>query len=137
MEKSTNTTISVITETKLIIEKLNEKILESNKKYYSNVLDFLNMVFLDESKSILKVDCKKISFNKDILETYNYIVKKHKLNKDQVNIEYFNFDIEYDSEDIIKIIIQLSNNLLEKLNYQMYTYNYNNKRVIKIRMIKK
>ena len=42
MEKST---ISVITETKLIIEKLNEKILESNKKYYSNVLDFLNMVF--------------------------------------------------------------------------------------------
>jgi hypothetical protein len=134
MEKST---ISVITETKLIIEKLNEKILESNKKYYSNVLDFLNMVFLDESKSILKVDCKKISFNKDILETYNYIVKKHKINKDQINIEYFNFDIEYDSEDIIKIIIQISNNLLEKLNYQMYTYNYNNKRVIKIKMIKK
>jgi hypothetical protein len=134
MEKST---ISVITETKLIIEKLNEKILESNKKYYSNVLDFLNMVFLDESKSILKVDCKKISFNKDILETYNYIVKKHKLNKDQINIEYFNFDIEYDSEDIIKIIMQISNNLLEKLNYQMYTYNYNNKRVIKIKMIKK
>ena len=133
MEKST---ISVITETKLIIEKLNEKILESNKKYYSNVLDFLNMVFLEESKSILKVDCKKISFNKDILETYNYIVKKHKLNKDQINIEYFNFDIEYDSEDIIKIIIQISNNLLEKLNYQMYTYNYNNKRVIKIKMIK-
>jgi hypothetical protein len=132
MEKST---ISVITETKLIIEKLNEKILESNKKYYSNVLDFLNMVFLDESKSILKVDCKKISFNKDILETYNYIVKKHKINKDQINIEYFNFDIEYDSEDIIKIIIQISNNLLEKLNYQMYTYNY--KRVIKIKMIKK
>ena len=133
MEKST---ISVITETKLIIEKLNEKILESNKKYYSNVLDFLNMVFLDESKSILKIDCKKISFNKDILETYNYIVKKHKINKDQINIEYFNFDIEYDSEDIIKIIIQISNNLLEKLNYQMYTYNYNNKRVIKIKMIK-
>lgn len=133
MEKST---ISVITETKLIIEKLNEKILESNKKYYSNVLDFLNMVFLDESKSILKVDCKKISFNKDILETYNYIVKKHKINKDQINIEYFNFDIEYDSEDIIKIIIQISNNLLEKLNYQMYSYNYNNKRVIKIKMIK-
>ncbi len=134
MEKST---ISVITETKLIIEKLNEKILESNKKYYSNVLDFLNMVFLDESKSILKVDCKKISFNKDILETYNYIVKKHKLNKDQINIEYFNFDIEYYSEDIIKIIMQIRNNLLEKLNYQMYTYNYNNKRVIKIKMIKK
>ena len=133
MEKST---ISVITETKLIIEKLNEKILESNKKYYSNVLDFLNMVFLEESKSILKIDCKKISFNKDILETYNYIVKKHKINKDQINIEYFNFDIEYDSEDIIKIIIQISNNLLEKLNYQMYTYNYNNKRVIKIKMIK-
>lgn len=133
MEKSN---ISVITETKLIIEKLNEKILESNKKYYSNVLDFLNMVFLDESKSILKVDCKKISFNKDILETYNYILKKHKINKDQINIEYFNFDIEYDTEDIIKIIIQISNNLLEKLNYQMYTYNYNNKRVIKIRMIK-
>lgn len=128
---------SVVTETKLIIEKLNEKMLETNKKLYSNVLDFLNMVFLEESKSILKINCKKISFNKDILETYNYIVKKHKLNKNLIDIDYFNFDIEYDSEDVIKIITQLSNNLLEKLNFQMYTYNnYMNKRVIKIKMIK-
>ena len=101
------------------------------------VLDFLNMAFLDESKSILKINCKKISFNKDVLETYNYIVKKHKLNKDLIDIEYFNFDIEYEPEDIIKIIIQISNNLLEKLDYQMYTYNFNNKRLIKIKMIKK
>lgn len=128
---------SVIKDTKLIIEKINEKILESNKRYYNDVLDFMNMIFLDESKSILKINCKKVSFNKDILETYNYIIKKHKVNKDQVNIEYFDFDADYDIKDIIKIIIQLCNNLLEKIDYQMYTYIYNGQRLIKIKMIKK
>lgn len=128
---------SVITETKLIIDKINEKILESNKKYYNDVLNFLNMIFLDESKSILKVNCKKISFNKDILEIYNYIIKKHKLNKDLINIDYFDFETEYDHEDVIKIILQISNNLLEKLNYQMSSYIYNCKKIIKIKMIKR
>ncbi len=127
---------SVINETKLIIEKINEKILESKHKYYNDVLDFLNMTFLDESKSILKISCKKISFSKDVLEVYNYIVKKHKLDIDLVDIDYFNFDIEYDQEDVIKIIIQLCNNLLKNLNYQMYTSIYNNKKTIKIKMLK-
>ena len=128
---------SVITETKLIIDKINEKILESNKKYYNDVLNFLNMIFLDESKSILKVNCKKISFNKDILEIYNYIIKKHKLNKDLINIEYFDFETEYDHDDVIKIILQICNNILEKLNYQMSSYIYNGKKIIKIKMTKK
>ena len=128
---------SVINETKLIIDKINEKILESNKKYYNDVLNFLNMIFLDESKSILKINCKKISFNKDILEIYNYIIKKHKLNKDLIDIDYFDFETEYDHDDVIKIILQICNNSLEKLNYQMTSYIYNGKKVIKIKMLKK
>jgi hypothetical protein len=128
---------SVITETKLIIDKINEKILESNKKYYNDVLNLLNMIFLDESKSILKVNCKKISFNKDILQIYNYIIKKHKLNKDSINIDYFDFETEYDHDDVIKIILQICNNTLEKLNYQMSSYTYNGKKIIKIKMTKK
>ena len=128
---------SVITETKLIIEKINEKFLELNKKYYNDVLSFLNMIFLDESKSILKVNCKKISFNKDILEIYNYIIKKHKLKKDLIDIDYFDFETEYDRDDVIKIILQICNNSLEKLNYQMSSYTYNDKKIIKIKMIKK
>ena len=128
---------SVINETKLIIDKINEKILESNKKYYNDVLNFLNMIFLDESKSILKINCKKISFNKDILEIYNYIIKKHKLNKDLIDIDYFDFETEYDHDDVIKIILQICNNSLEKLNYQMSSYTYNDKKIIKIKMIKK
>lgn len=128
---------SVINETKLIIDKINEKMLESNKKYYNDVLNFLNMIFLDESKSILKINCKKLSFNKDILEIYNYIIKKHKLNKDLIDIDYFDFETEYDHDDIIKIILQICNNLLEKLNYQMSSYIYNGKKIIKIKMLKK
>jgi hypothetical protein len=128
---------SVINETKLIIDKINEKMLESNKKYYNDVLNFLNMIFLDESKSILKINCKKLSFNKDILEIYNYIIKKHKLNKDLIDIDYFDFETEYDHDDIIKIILQICNNLLEKLSYQMSSYIYNGKKIIKIKMLKK
>lgn len=128
---------SIIKDTKLIIEKINEKIFESNKRYYNDVLDFLNLVFLEESKSILKINCKKIFFNKDVLETYNYIIKKHELNKELINIEYFDFKSDYNAEDVIKIIIQICNNLLEKIEYQMYTYKYNGQRQIKIKMIKK
>ena len=128
---------SIINETKLIIDKINEKILESNKKYYNDVLNFLNMIFLDESKSIFKINCKKISFNKDILEIYNYIIKKHKLKKDLIDIDYIDFETEYDRDDVIKIILQICNNILEKLNYQMSSYTYNDKKMIKIKMIKK
>lgn len=128
---------SIIKDTKLIIEKINEKIFELNKRYYNDVLGFLNMIFIDESKSILKINCKKISFNKDVLETYNYIIKKHKLNKDLINIEYFDFKTDYEIEDVIKMIIQICNHLLEKIEYQMYSYTYNGQRQIKIKMIKK
>ncbi len=128
---------STIKDTKLIIEKINEKILESNKRYYNDVLNFLNMVFLDESKSILKINCKKISFNKDVLETYNYIVNKHKLNKELINLDYFDFKTDYEMDDVIKVVIHICNNLLEKIDYQMYNYIYNCQKQIKIKMIKK
>ena len=54
-----------------------------------------------------------------------------------INIEYFDFETEYDHDDVIKIILQICNNILEKLNYQMSSYIYNGKKIIKIKMTKK
>jgi len=131
---------SVITDTKDIIEKINEKIQNNNKKYYNDVLDFLNMLFSDDSKSILKVKLKKISLNENVLETYNYIVKKYNINK-SIDTSYLDFDIDYDINDIIKLILMLCNNLFEKINYKMFTIksndtnDKNDKKVLKIKMI--
>jgi DNA-binding protein len=108
---------SVITDTNIIIEKINDKILESNKKYYNNVLEFLNMLFNEESKSILKVKLKQISLSEDVLEIYNYIIKKHGLKKNMIDVKYFDFDIDYDTNDVIKMVVVLCNNLFEKINY--------------------
>ncbi len=124
---------SVITDTKEIIEKINQKIQDSNKKYYNDVLEFLNMLFNDESKSILKVKLKQISLNENVLETYNYIVKKYDLKK-TIDTSYFDFDIEYETEDVIKLVLLLCNNLFEKINYSMFTIKVNGKKVLKIKL---
>ncbi len=126
---------SVITDTKVIIEKINDKMLESNKKYYNDVLEFINMLFNDESKSILKVKLKQISLSEDVLEIYNYIIKKHGIKKDLIDIKYFDFDIDYDTNDVIKLVILLCNNLFEKISYQMFSVNSNGKKILKIKMI--
>jgi hypothetical protein len=122
-------------ENKLLLDQIQNKTNESNKKYYKDVLDFLNMLFETEENSILKIKVKKISINENIIKTYNYIVKKHKLKKSLVNEELFDFDTEYDQDDVFKVSIIMSNNLLEKLNYKINVGTYNKKKYVSIKSI--
>jgi len=122
-------------ENKLLLNQIQNKTNESNKKYYKDVLDFLNMLFETEENSILKIKVKKISINENIIKTYNYIVKKHKLKKSLVNEELFDFDTEYDQDDVFKVSIIMSNNLLEKLNYKINVSTYNKKKYVSIKSI--
>lgn len=122
-------------ENKLLFDKIQDKINESNKKYYKDVLDFLNMLFETDEKSILKIKVKKISLNENIIETYNYILKKHKVKKASIDVNAFDFTIDYDKEDIFKICTIMCNNLLEKLKYKINVGTYNNKKYITIKSI--
>jgi hypothetical protein len=128
--------ITDIKETKILQDEINEKLNNDNKKYYKDILDFLNTIFISEEKSILKIKLNSITINQNVFEIYNYIINKYKLNKDLINIDYFDFDISYDRDDIIKIIMLISNNLLEKLNYKMISYvnKYTNKKMLKIKI---
>lgn len=127
---------SDIVETKIIKDSIYNKLQEINRKYYKDVLTFLNMLFCSNSESILKIKLNKVTLNNEILETYNYIVKKHNLNKDLINVDYFDFNIEYEKTDIIKITLMICNNLLEKLNYKLINYkNHLQKQIFKIIII--
>jgi hypothetical protein len=124
---------SDIVQTKIIKDSIYNKLQEINRKYYKAVLTFLNMLFGSESESILKIKLNKITLNNDILEIYNHIVTKYKLNKDLINIDYFDFNIEYEKKDVIKITLIICNNLLEKLNYKLINYkNSSQKQIFKI-----
>jgi hypothetical protein len=126
---------SEILETRLLLEQAQNKINEANKKYYKDVLDFLNMLFETDEKSILKIKIKKMSLNTNIIETYNYIIKKHKLKKNMLDVEAFDFSIDYEQEDVLKVCLTICNNLLEKINYKMIVKNYNNKKSIRIKTL--
>ena len=128
---------SDIIEAKQIKDLIQHKINEANKKYYKDVLDFMNMLFETEEESILKIKIKKMTLNEDIVETYNYIIDKYKLKKQTINTKELDFDAEYEIEDIIKISTLMTNNLLDKLNYKLTSYKYNNKRIFKISHEKK
>ncbi len=128
---------SDIIEAKQIKDLIQHKINEANKKYYKDVLDFMNMLFETEEESILKIKVKKMTLNEDIVETYNYIIDKHKLKKQTINTKELDFDAEYEIEDIIKISTLMTNNLLDKLDYKLTSYKYNNKRIFKISQEKK
>jgi hypothetical protein len=109
-----------------IIDNAIDKYNDINKDYYNDVLDFLNLIFKQNAKSILKIYIKKIVLHEDIMILYNDIVKKYKLNKDYVNIETFDVDDIIDINLIIKLMKLLTNNLLEKLNYKLIEKNNNN-----------
>jgi hypothetical protein len=123
---------SDIIEGKQIKDLIQHRINEANKKYYKDVLDFMNMLFETDEESILKIKIKKMTLNEDIVETYNYIIDKYKLKKQSINTKELDFDAEYEIEDIIKISTLMTNNLLDKLNYKMTSYKHNNKRIFKI-----
>ncbi len=126
---------SEIYENKKLMSELQNKINESNKKYYKDVLDFLNMLFDLEETSILKIKPKKIQFNENIIKTYNYIIKKHDIKKEMLDTNAFDFNIEYEQEDVLKICLIICNNLLDRLKYKIEVGTWNNKKYLKIKSI--
>ena len=107
-----------------ILEDSNRIFEEKNKKYYRDVLDFLNLMFEDNSTSLLKIKFKKITINSNVFFLYNEIIKKYKLNKPEIEIDKFDDIMELNDANEIKqilcdIAIKLSNNLLENLNYKL------------------
>jgi len=117
----------------LIIDSIRKKLdesnnlyLEKNKKYYRDVLDFMNLLFEDKSLKLSSIKFNKITINENIFIFYNEIIKKYELQKPLFDLD--NFDIE-DIEDkcdkneikeiFYELAIRFSNNLLEKLNYKL------------------
>lgn len=130
-----------IRETKTIIENANKVLHEHNKKYYRDVLDFLNLLFSTNSKNILSISVNQIAISQDILEVYNKIIEKYKLDIDLFNTELFmeenpllNSDL-YSRNDILTICQNLCNNLLLKLDYKTDIVYFNSKPTLKIRQI--
>ena len=125
--------LSIINETQQLIEKSIDIYYKINDKYYNKVLKFLNLLFEDNAKSITKIKFKKITININVFTKYNNIITKFNINKDLFDIENFNIEQTYEIDDIIKVAIILSNNVLEKLNYKMYQTIYNDKKKIFIK----
>lgn len=112
-----------IIQTQNLLEESNKLIFEKNKKYYNDVLDFMNLLFDDDSKILLKIKFKKITLNEAVFELYNKIIKTYKLNKPEFDISKFDLDEIEDTEELKKIFcdiaLKISNNLLEKINYKL------------------
>ena len=125
--------LSIINQTKKLLDETLEKYYDLNDKYYKEILNFLNKLFDENSESILKIKFKKITLNDDILLEYNNIIQKYKLNKDIFDIENFNINDITDFSDIINIAIIICNNLLDKLNYKIYQIFINRKKKLKIK----
>lgn len=114
-----NTVIS----TQKLLDEANKLLWDKNKKYYNNVLDFMNLLFDDDAKILSKIKFKKITLNEQVFELYNEIIKTYKLAKPEFNIDNFNLSEIEDLDKIKKIFFdiafKISNNLLEKLNYKL------------------
>jgi hypothetical protein len=121
--------------TKEILEKSFNDYQNAMEKYYSDVLEWMNTLYSDDSKSIMKIRLKKITLNEDIFNTYNSIIKKYKLDKDLFDTE--NFDIEefHDGNQLFKIAKIMTNNLLEKLGYKLDVYKVGDSKKYKINNI--
>lgn len=116
---------NIIISTQKLLEESNKLLCEKNKKYYNDVLDFMNLLFEDNVKNLSKIKFKKITLNDEVFELYNEIIKTYKLSKPEFDVEKFNLN-EIDDPETIKTIVcdialKISNNLLEKLNYKLKT----------------
>lgn len=113
----------IVDSTQKILQESNDILIKKNKKYYTDVLDFLNLLFEDNAKNINKIKFKKITLNDNIFTMYNEINKVYKLNKPQFDIENFNLSDIDEPNEIKNIFINIayifSNNLLEKINYKL------------------
>jgi len=114
-----NTVIS----TQKLLDEANKLLWDKNKKYYNNVLDFMNLLFDDDAKILSKIKFKKITLNEQVFELYNEIIKTYKLAKSEFDIENFDLSEIEDLDEIKKVFFdiayKISNNLLEKLNYKL------------------
>lgn len=118
---------TIISSTQKILEESNTLLYEKNKKYYRDVLDFLNLMFEDNSKNINRLKFKKITLNDNIFNMYNQIIRLYKLPKPEFDLDAFDLSDLDDPNEIKKIFFDisynLSNNLLEKLNYKLLKKN--------------
>lgn len=109
--------------TQKLLDEANKLVWDKNKKYYNDVLDFMNLLFEDNAKILSKIKFKKITLNEQVFELYNEIIKTYKLSKPEFVIENFNLKEIEDLEEIKKIVcdiaFKISNNLLEKINYKL------------------
>jgi len=115
--------LSIINETKKIIEEFNNEINKNNEKYYQDILDFLNLLFNQNCNQILKISISKISLSDDIFEFYNKIIEKYKMKIRKFDNNKFNSNEIYSFHEIIEIALIMSNNLLEKINYKIIKIN--------------
>lgn len=109
--------------TQKLLDESNKLLLDKNKKYYNDVLDFMNLLFDDDAKILSKIKFKKITLNEQVFELYNEIIKTYKLAKPEFDIENFDLSEMEDLDEIKKVFFdiafKISNNLLEKLNYKL------------------
>jgi len=130
-----------IKETKKIIEDANKALNEYNKKYYKDVLEFLNILFYSNSSSILSINITKLALSEDVFEFYNTIIDKYNLESNKFNTKlFFSEDLTsnlelYKKSDLMNICKVLVNNLLKKINYKADIVYFDSKPVLKIKQI--
>lgn len=132
-KKYKNTKNQINNETKHILEKSYDEYYKSIENYYQDVLNWMNLLFSDDAKSILKIKIVRIVVNEDIFLIYNDIINKYKLNKNTFCMDNFNIEHDNNRDVIIEIIKTMTKNLLEKLNYKLEIKNYNNKKKLIIK----
>ncbi len=114
---------NIVISTQNILDESKKIIQDANKKYYNDVLDFMNLLFEDNAKILSKIKFKKITLNEKVFKFYNEIIKVYRLDKPEFDIDNFNLEEIEDLEEIKKIFcdisFKISNNLLEKINYKL------------------
>ena len=130
-DKNTNININVNTEVKskcysnIInnslnkIDEINDKFMNNNLNYYEDVLNFLNLLFVSNSKAILTLRIKNLNLTKNVILIYNLLINKYELTCQIFDIDNFDFNEEYKRDFIIKIVKIMVSNLLEKINYKI------------------
>lgn len=128
-----------IRKTKDIIENANKILQQHNNEYYREILNFLNILFSSEAKSITSIYFNKIAISADIFDMYNKLIDKYSLDAKHFNIELFfqNDPITnsklYSKNDIISICQNISNNLLKRINYKADIIYIEGKPIIKFK----
>jgi hypothetical protein len=125
---------NIVISTQNILEESKKIIQDKNKKYYTDVLDFMNLIFEDNASILSKIKFQKITLNEKVFKLYNEIIKTYKLNKPEFDVDNFNLEEIEDMEEIKKIFCdiayRISNNLLEKINYKLKKkYNKEDKKI--------